>query len=120
MSGVGQALSNDTAINSLDGIRTETLPTAAWLSDPVQPDSKKGKGRTGPTGPHEVDRGRVEAKTQTRMIGTAPTEITNPVGSTALVGFVAFRSRDPSCPSLVPSPLVCGVPNIFIMRQDSV
>ena len=82
--------------------------------------AKMGKGGTGSTGPHEVDRGRVEAKTQTRMIGTAPTEITNPVGSTALVGFMAFRSRDPSCPSLVPSPLVCGVPNIFIMRQDSV
>ena len=53
--------------------------------------AKKGNGRTGSTGPHEGDRGRVEAKTQTRMIGTAPMEITNPVGSTIPIGLVQIR-----------------------------
>jgi len=52
--------------------------------------AKKGKGRTGSTAPHEGDRGRVEAKTQTRMIGTAPVEVTNPVGSVLLIGVDRF------------------------------
>ncbi len=48
--------------------------------------AKKGKGRTGSTGPHEWDRGRVEVKTQTPMICTILMEITNPVGSTSPIG----------------------------------
>src|SRR5712691_8736070 len=75
----------------LNGDRTETLPSVPGLFDPVQPGSKKGKGRTGSSGPHEGDKGRVEAKTQTRMIGTAPMGVTNPVGSTISVGLVQIR-----------------------------
>src|SRR5436309_2978430 len=53
-------------------------------------------GEIGLTGPHEEDRECVEAKTQTRMICTAPIEITNPVRSIEVIGFVALTSRDPS------------------------
>src|SRR5439155_16539708 len=75
---------------------------APGLFDPVQPNSNRirdqGKGRTGCPALMKGTEGGLRQRPELARFGTAPMEITNPIGSTALVGFVAFRSRDPSGP----------------------